>query len=110
MNRSTEYATDIDDVDSVMTTNPSNRLDRIEAILDRLAERQIESDSKIDRLIVGQQQTQNQIDALLALYDGLEQRLEQERNQAEIDRREFRSTVDAVLDALRDRFTSNGGA
>ncbi len=107
-----------------MTTNPPDRLDRIEAILDRLTERQVaseskidrliegqgESNSKIDRLIEGQQQTQNQIDALLALHDGLEQRLEQERNQAEIDRREFRSTVDALLDALRDRFTSNGGA
>lgn len=78
-----------------MTTNPPDRLDRIEAILDRLA---IKSDN-----------TQQQLDALLALYDGLEQRLEQERNQAEIDRREFRSTIDAVLDALRDRFTSNGG-
>ncbi len=77
-----------------MTTNPPDRLDRIEAILGGLAAQQ--------------QQTQQQIDAMLALYDGLEQRLEQEAAQAAIDREEFRTTVRDLLQVLTQRFTSNG--
>ena len=36
------------------------------------------------------------------------QRAEQDRSQAAIDRAEFRSTVDRLLQVLTERFTRNG--
>jgi uncharacterized protein involved in exopolysaccharide biosynthesis len=80
-----------------MTTNPPDKLDRIEAILLSVSQGQQDFQRR-------QQQTQNQIDALLALYDGLEQRLEQDRISVSQGQQDFQTKqqqtqnqIDALL-------------
>lgn len=111
----------------------TERLDRIEAVLDRMAERQdrmqeglSQTNATIDRLTERQDRMQQEMYANFE-YLGSEtgklirsvvdlrqqmaeyaQRAEQDRSQAAIDRAEFRSTVDRILQVLTERFTHNG--
>jgi DNA repair exonuclease SbcCD ATPase subunit len=107
-------------------TQSSDRLDRVERLLENLAERQarfqqqMEQDraemnanheylgSEIGQLMRGLGELRQQVSAVTNRVDTLAQQAEQDRSQAAIDRAEFRSTVQQILDALTQRFSSNG--
>lgn len=86
----------------------SERLDRIEAILERSAV-QIESNARaieanssaIAELRNSQQDFRASIEDVVGMVTGLAE-------QAEQDRVEFRDTVQRILDALSQRFSGNG--
>lgn len=86
----------------------SERLDRIEAILERSAA-QIESNARaieansnaIAELSNSQQDFRASIEDVVGMITALAE-------QAEQDRAEFRGTVQRILDALTQRFSGNG--
>ncbi len=86
-----------------MTANPSDRLDRIEAILANLASRDETYQQRFEELNQRQDITQRQIDVLLALHDETTERLNRQDGQLEVDRAEFRSTVRDILSHLQTR-------
>jgi predicted nuclease with TOPRIM domain len=64
-----------------MTTTPSNgqppdRLDRVEALLAALAERDVQHDERLTRLEAAQDRTQEQIDRLTARQDRTQEQLD----------------------------------
>ena len=102
-----------------MTNPPPDRLDRIEAILESEAERWAETRRIVEsnaRAIAANS------DAIATNSDAIAQQREEMRanitdvvgmvgslaEQAEIDRAEFRATVQQLLETLNQRFTSNG--
>lgn len=98
-----------------MTTNPPDRLDRIERAIEA-TQRQIDTLSnnlaaeRDQRVLVQEdvdicfqlnQQTAESLNRLTERMDAFEQR-------AEVDREDFRSTFTSLLEALNERFRSNG--
>ncbi|NJR37754.1 MAG: hypothetical protein HC781_01610 [Leptolyngbyaceae cyanobacterium CSU_1_4] len=116
-----------------MTNPPSDRLDRIEAILERQAQQQSITQAQLaetrqltednarawERV---QQLVESNARAIAANSDAIATSRQEMRTniedvvsmistsveQAEIDRAEFRATVQQILEALTQRFTSNG--
>jgi predicted nucleic acid-binding Zn-ribbon protein len=130
-----------------MTTNPLDRLDRIEATLDRIAAQGEITDARLDRIAAQGEITDARLDRIAAQGEITDARLDritttQERDrtqlqedidicfqlnrqtaeslnrltermdifeqQAEVDREDFRSTFTSLLEALNERFRSNG--
>lgn len=104
----------------------TERLDRIEAILDRLAEQQVQSQERFERQF---ERTQQQIDSNARSIEANSNAIAELRDaqqdfrasiedvvgmitglaqQADQDRIEFRNTVQRILDALTQRFSGNG--
>jgi chromosome segregation ATPase len=109
-----------------MTTNSTDRLDQHESRLDRievaieaLAQSQIRTDERIERLsdelddvardaarMIGD--LGQQIQSLSNTVAQQGQQAEQDRSQAAIDRAEFRSTVERLLEVLVQQNNGNG--
>jgi len=60
-----------------------------------------EMGNRVDRLT-------EQMGGLAIQMEGMIQQAEQDRSQAAIDRADFRSTFQQLLEVLNQRFTSNG--
>lgn len=79
----------------------TERLDRIERILEVVATQQQVNTQAINQLTAD-------IGGLALQIEQMSRGAEQDRSQAAIDRAEFRTTVQGILDALTQRFNSNG--
>ncbi|MGI0485739.1 hypothetical protein ACN4EK_09905 [Pantanalinema rosaneae CENA516] len=93
----------------------AERLDRIERILEAVVVSNQGSSERLDRIeaIVGS--NTRSIERLTADVEGLALQMEQmmrsaeqDRSQAALDRTEFRTTVQAILDAWTQRCGGNG--
>jgi chromosome segregation ATPase len=76
------------------------QVDRTSATVDRLGER-------VDQLGVKVDQVTEQMGGLAIQMEEMLRNAEQDRSQAAIDRAEFRSTVQQLLEVLSQRLTSN---
>lgn len=81
----------------------TNRLDRLGGRVDQLTD-------GVNRLTGRVEQVSDRVDQVAATIEAIGQQAEQDRSQAAIDRAEFRSTVQQILDALQVRFGGNGHA
>lgn len=86
----------------------SGRFDQLTSKVDQLTDR-------VDQLTTAQTRTQQQLDQLTTEVSELRFTMEaafvqaeQDRNQAAIDRAEFRTTVTQLLQVLTQRFNGNG--
>ena len=95
-----------------MTTNQPNELDEIRAILRTVAEQQARSQQQIDSnarsisansdaIAISRADLRTNVEDLVSMISA-------SAAQAEIDRAEFRATVQQILEALTQRFSSNG--
>ena len=78
-----------------------NEFETVKEILFTVARLQESTERKLDRLTDNQALMQQDMQLLTHRFDQMVQ-------QAEIDRVEFRATVQSILDALTQRFSGNG--
>ncbi len=100
----------------------SERLDRIESLLEQLTKAQVKAQQQITsnaraieansnaiaELRASQQEFTASIEDVVGMVGSLGQSIEQVSQQADQDRLEFRSTVRSLLEALTQRFSGNG--
>ena len=98
-------------------TQPSEptRLDQLENITAILVSHAEATDRRINQVTENQLLIQQDIQLLTVRLDQLSETVRTQaeqaaidRRQAEIDRAEFRTTVQGILDALTQRFSGNG--
>ena len=78
-----------------------NEFETVKEILFTVARLQESTERKLDRLTDNQALMQQDMQLLTHRFDQMVQ-------QAEIDRVEFRATVQSILEALTQRFSGNG--
>lgn len=86
----------------------TERLDRVEQLLVEIAERQLTFQEQLSQT---RQTAEDAVQMVLDLGDIVRhqgEQAEQDRSQAAIDRAEFRSTVNQLLERLVERFNTNG--
>jgi chromosome segregation ATPase len=88
----------------------TQRLDRIAANHEQWEARQQATDGRLDTLTSGLETLTGTVDVLAALMTETTEEMRRRDRQAELDRAEFRTTVQGILDVLTQRFSSNGHA
>ena len=84
-----------------MTSHEPSRLDRIESALERLERLQTaDRESMLQLTLV--------VQSIAETIQRQAEQAERDRNQAAIDRAEFRTTVQDILSVLSERFRANG--
>lgn len=86
------------------------RLDRIERILEAVASQQQTNTRAIEANNQAVSQLTADIGGLALQIEQMIRSAEQDRSQAALDRAEFRTTIQTILDAWTERFGRNGHA
>lgn len=95
-----------------MTQSSSDRLDRIEGILERLAERQTQFQEQLqetkDEMDANHEFLGSELGQLIRSVSELRITVDQSVRQAELDRQQFARAVEQMIDLLTRQFSSNG--